>query len=31
MVIYSLVDEFKENYWGYPTSGLLVIGGGGCC
>lgn len=29
VVINSLVDEFGENYSGYPTSGLLFIGAGG--
>jgi NSS family neurotransmitter:Na+ symporter len=28
VVINSLVDEFGENYSGYPTSGLLIIGAG---
>jgi NSS family neurotransmitter:Na+ symporter len=28
VVINSLVDEFDENYSGYPTSGLLIIGAG---
>jgi hypothetical protein len=28
VVINSLVDEFDDNYSGYPTSGLLFIGAG---
>ena len=29
MIGWSLWEELKENYEGYPTSGLLFIGGGG--
>jgi neurotransmitter:Na+ symporter, NSS family len=29
MVVYSLWNEFKDNYEGYPGSGLLFIGWGG--
>jgi NSS family neurotransmitter:Na+ symporter len=28
VVIYSIWNEFKENYAGYPTSGLLFVGAG---
>ncbi len=28
MTVYNFINEFKENYSGYPTSGLLILGWG---
>jgi NSS family neurotransmitter:Na+ symporter len=29
MIVWSVIQELAENYEGYPTSGLLFVGGGG--